>query len=206
MAELSNKVILPREYPEFARQATHFKKLQKPYKPRVNWDKLSLMIFDCDGVLTDGRIIYGCDGEELKNFDAHDGMGFMLLRFSGVKTAVITGRSSAALERRCQDLKIDYVFQGVGNKLAKTKELLAELKLEFSNVLYMGDDWNDIPVMFSAAVSVCPSDAGRDIKPLADYVMLAPGGRGAVRECIELVLNNKTIYEQAVADYLAKIS
>ncbi|HPN40365.1 MAG: HAD hydrolase family protein [Candidatus Cloacimonetes bacterium] len=206
MAELNNKVILPHEYNQFAHQVTHFKKIGKPYKPRVNWDRINLIIFDCDGVLTDGKIIYGCNGEELKNFDAHDGMGFQLLRFSHVRTAVITGRSSAALERRCQDLKIDYLYQGVANKLEKTRELLKELKLDFCNLLYMGDDWNDIPVMNVAAVSVCPADAARDVAAMADYVMLASGGRGAVRECIELVLNNKTIYEQAVNDYLAKIS
>jgi len=206
VSDLNNKVILPREYEEFARQVTHFRKINKPYKPRVNWDKINLLIFDCDGVLTDGKIIYGCDGEEFKNFDAHDGMGFMLLRFAGVKTAVITGRTSAALERRCKDLRIDYLLQGVANKLARTNQLMAELKLEFSNVLYMGDDWNDIPVMNVAAVSVCPADAVRDVASLADYVMLAPGGHGAVRECIELVLNNKGLYEQAVADYLAQIS
>lgn len=206
MADLNNKVILPREYADFARQVTHFRKIGKPFKPRVNWDRISLMIFDCDGVLTDGKIIYGNDGQELKHFDAHDGMGFLLLKFSGVKTAVITGRSSEALERRCRDLRIDYLYQGIANKLAKAKELMTELKLEFSNVLYMGDDWNDIPLMNMAAVSVCPSDAVRDVASLADYVMLSPGGHGAARECIELVLNNKTIYEQAVTDYLAKIS
>ena len=183
-----------------------FNKLAKPHKPLLRWEKIQLLIFDCDGVLTDGRIIYDSAGNESKNFDAHDGMGFMLLRQTDVKTAVITGRNSPVLQRRCDDLKIDYVFQGIQNKLAKAGELLQELGLGFDSVLFMGDDWNDLPIMFKAAVSVCPADSMEGVKALSDLVTKHPGGRGAVRECIELVLTGKGIHEQALLKYLAQIS
>lgn len=183
-----------------------FRKIEKPNKKLMKWEYIKLLIFDCDGVLTDGRIIYDSAGNESKNFDARDGMGFLLLRQTDLLSAVVTGRNSPVLQRRCEDLRINYVFQGVGNKLQKLEELLKELNLAFENVLFMGDDWNDIPVMFRAAISVCPSDAFPDIRRLTDYVTKQPGGRGAVRECIEYVLNNKRIYELAVQKYLETIS
>jgi 3-deoxy-D-manno-octulosonate 8-phosphate phosphatase (KDO 8-P phosphatase) len=182
------------------------KKMIKPIKPNLRWDKINVLIFDCDGVLTDGRIIYDSNGAEIKNFDAHDGMGFLLLQQTDLITVVITGRNSSVLQRRCEDLKIKYLYQGVANKLEITEQLLSELNLDFSHVMYMGDDWNDLPVMFKANISVCPADACQDIQELSDHVTRNPGGRGAVRECIEMVLNNKGMYEQAVQTYLNKIS
>jgi 3-deoxy-D-manno-octulosonate 8-phosphate phosphatase (KDO 8-P phosphatase) len=181
-----------------------YRKIEKPSKPKLFWDRIKLLVLDCDGVLTDGRIIYGCGGEELKNFDAHDGMGFLLMRQTPLQAAVITGRSSTALEKRCQDLGIKFLFQGVANKLQKLNELLQELHLTFENVVYVGDDWNDIPCMHKAAGSMCPSDAVADIRALTDIVLHNAGGRGAVRECIEMILRNQGIYDQAVAAYLAQ--
>ncbi|HOC94389.1 MAG TPA: HAD hydrolase family protein [Candidatus Cloacimonadota bacterium] len=183
-----------------------FKKIVKPYKPLVHWDKIKLVVFDCDGVLTDGKIIYNSAGTEVKNFYSQDGLGFRLLREAGVHTAVVTGRTSTVLERRCQDMKIEYLYQGIAHKVQKINELLQELELDWDCVLMMGDDWNDLPAMFKAAVSVCPADAVEDIKQLADYVTSHTGGHGAVRECVELVLNNKGIYEQALLAYLNQIS
>jgi 3-deoxy-D-manno-octulosonate 8-phosphate phosphatase (KDO 8-P phosphatase) len=186
--------------------ALSFKKIEKPYKPLLKWEKIRLLAFDCDGVLTDGRIIYDSEGKERKNFDARDGMGFLLLRQTDLIPSIITGRVSPALERRSVDLKIEHLYQGVANKLARTQELLAELKLDFENLLFMGDDWNDIPVMFRAAISVCPADAFPDIQRLSDHITTRPGGRGAVRECIEYVLANKRIHDPAVQSYLDQIS
>lgn len=183
-----------------------FNKLAKPAKPLLRWEKIKLLIFDCDGVLTDGRIIYDSAGNESKNFDAHDGMGFMLLRQTDVQTAVITGRNSPVLQRRCDDLKINHVFQGVQHKLQTATQLLLELGLDFDSVLFMGDDWNDLPLMFKAAISVCPADAMEGVKALSDLVTDHRGGRGAVRECIEYVLTSKGIYDQAVLKYLDQIS
>ncbi len=182
------------------------KRFTKPIKSHLIWDKIKILIFDCDGVLTDGRIIYDSAGNESKNFDAHDGMGFMLLRQTDILSAVVTGRTSTVLQRRCEDLKINYLYQGVANKLEVVTKLLEELGLDFSNVLYMGDDWNDMKVMFSAAISVCPADATDEIKALTDHVTIHPGGRGAVRECIDYVLENKGLHEQAIQAYFTQIS
>lgn len=178
------------------------KKISKPNRPILVWERIKLLVFDCDGVLTDGRIIYDSAGNEAKNFDAHDGMGFLLLRQTSILSAVITGRNSSLLERRCKDLKIGHLYQGVSDKLQCLTRLLEELQLDFANVLYMGDDWNDLQAMFNAAISVCPADAPSNIRQLADHVTTLPGGRGAVRECIEYVLHNQGIYEQAVLSYL----
>lgn len=183
-----------------------FNKIAKPNKPLLRWEKIKLLIFDCDGVLTDGRIIYDSAGNESKNFDAHDGMGFLLLRHTDIQTAVITGRNSPVLQRRCDDLKINHLFQGIQNKLDQANQLLQELNLTFDNVLMMGDDWNDVPLMFKAAVSVCPADAPEAVKELCDIVMKNHGGRGAVRECIDLVLNNQRKYDQAVIKYVEEIT
>ena len=183
-----------------------YQKIEKPSKPKLIWDKIKLLVLDCDGVLTDGRIIYGCGGEEMKNFDAHDGMGFLLMRHTIVQAAVITGRQSAALERRCADLGIKHLYQGVPNKLQVLGDMLKELQLNWDNVVYIGDDWNDIPCMFRCAASICPSDAMPDIRKLCDIVLQSPGGRGAVREGIEMILKHKGIYEQAVVAYLAERS
>ncbi len=183
-----------------------YQRVEKPNKPPVRWDRIKLLAFDCDGVLTDGKIIYDSTGNELKHFDAHDGMAFMLLRQAGIITAIITGRNSPVVERRARDLKIDHVFQGIANKQARLGELLAELNLEWQNVLYMGDDWNDVPCMFKAAVSVCPSDAPDSVTKLVEHVTERAGGHGAVRECIRMVLEKQGIYDQTLLAYINSIS
>jgi len=180
--------------------------ITKTYKHPVQWTAIKLLILDCDGVLTDGKIIYAGEDLELKHFDAHDGMGFMILRYSDVKVAVITGRSSAVLARRCADLRITHLYQGIQHKLRKAEELIKELGLEWRNCVYIGDDWNDIPVMRKVALSVAPADAREDIRRQADMVTVAEGGRGAVREVIDLILTKQGRYDQAVSAYLADIS
>ena len=133
----------------------NFINIQKPFKPSLNWTKIKLMVFDCDGVLTDGRIIYDSSGNESKNFDAHDGMGFNILKHTDIKTAVITGRNSPLLEHRCKDLKIDFLFQGVLKKLDKINLLLQKLGLNFDNLLMMGDDFNDLPSFDAKGCHIC---------------------------------------------------
>lgn len=179
--------------------------LVKPNKRAVHWPDIKLMLFDCDGVITDGRIIYGNEGQELKHFHGHDGMGFNLLRFTEIKVGFITGRSSEALERRCKDLKIDHLYQNIGNKLQCLDDLLARLNLEYRNVVYMGDDWNDVPVMRKVALSASPADAQPDVAKIADWVSTFPGSHGAVRDLINYVLTRKGIYEKTVLQYLETI-
>ncbi len=177
-----------------------------PLKKSVNWNNIKMMIFDCDGVLTDGKIIYSGEMLESKNFSAHDGMGFMLLRRAGIIPAIITGRTSKALSRRCEDLQIKHVKQGVQNKLAATQELLSELGFSLNQIVYMGDDWNDVPVMLQSAFSVCPADAMPEIANIVEYVTHRPGGFGAARECIDYVLRCMGLYEKAVLSFLDEIT
>ncbi|MCB5265414.1 MAG: HAD hydrolase family protein [Candidatus Cloacimonetes bacterium] len=180
--------------------------LSKPNKRPVPWDIIKLIVFDCDGVLTDGRIIYGDGRQDLKNFDATDGMGLMMLQHVDLPVAVVTGRTSEALALRCQDLKIEHLYQGISRKLECVSKLLDELGLEFENIVYMGDDWNDIPCMRRAAFSVAPAQAHEDIRVQADMVTKRHGGRGAVRELIDYVLHKKGLQDRAITSYLESVS
>lgn len=184
--------------------------MNKIVKPSVAWNDIQLVIFDCDGVLTDGKIIYGSAQSmyhvEMKNFNAHDGMGFTLLHKANLIPAIITGRSSLSLSKRCKDLRIKYLYQNVQIKLRKADVLLKKLKLSWNQVVYMGDDWNDIPCMEKAAFSVCPSDTMPEIMNLADMVTERKAGDGAVRELIDFILRKKGIYDQVVNTYLNEIS
>lgn len=180
--------------------------LSKPNKCPVAWEKIKLIIFDCDGVLTDGRIIYGDGRQDIKNFDATDGMGLMLLRHIDLPVAVVTGRTSEALALRCQDLKIEHLYQGISRKLECVNQLLQELGLEMENIIYMGDDWNDIPCLRRAAFSVAPANAHEDIQKQVDMVTKHSGGRGAVRELIEYVLTKKGVHERAINSYLESVT
>ncbi|MCF7794619.1 MAG: HAD-IIIA family hydrolase [Candidatus Cloacimonetes bacterium] len=167
-----------------------------------DFKKIKLIILDNDGVLTDGRIIYNDNQVEAKNFSAKDGLGIRLLQQTDIKLAIITGRTSRILEKRCDDLDLKMVFQRVRNKLKKTEELLKELKINWENVAYLGDDWNDYPVMKRCAVSACPVDAFPQIKDKVDIVLSRKGGKGAVREFIELIMQEQEIYEKAVQKLL----
>ncbi len=182
------------------------KNLTKPHKRPVNWEQIKLIILDCDGVLTDGRIIYGDGKQDLKNFDATDGMGIMILGRIGLPVAVVTGRTSEALTLRCEDLKIKHVYQGIGRKLECVNGLLEKLGLGFDNVIYMGDDWNDIPCMRRAAFAVAPANAHEDIQKQVDMVTTRFGGKGAVREMIDYVLAKKGVYERATNLYLESVT
>jgi len=179
--------------------------LIRPNKRPVAWSEIRLLVLDCDGVLTNGKIIYGNDGQDIKQFHSSDGMGMMLLRHTTVDVAVISGRSSQALIKRCEDLKINILRQGIDNKLEALTTILEELKLSFDNVIYMGDDWNDIPCMRKAALSVTPANAWPEIKKIADMVTDHAGGEGAVRELVNFILHKKGHYERAINSYLESV-
>ncbi len=168
----------------------------------MDYNKIKLVIFDCDGVFTDGRIIYENNGAESKNFCAKDGMGIKLLKFSGIKAAMITGRESNMVIRRCEDLKFDFVYQGVWNKLKIAKEIMNQLNYDWENVAYMGDDWNDYPVIKRAALSAAPADAFEDFKTKVDYVCERKGGRGAIREFAEYILKHQGRYQDVLEKFI----
>lgn len=146
---------------------------------------IRLFALDVDGVLTDGTLHYGADGEVLKAFNAKDGLGLSLLMQAGVHVAVISGRSSPALLRRLDDLGIRHHRLGTTAKNAALEDVCAGLDLGFEDCAFMGDDLVDLDVMRAVAYAMAPSDAVSDVKAMADFVTSLPGGRGAVREATE---------------------
>ncbi|MBX9811785.1 MAG: 3-deoxy-manno-octulosonate-8-phosphatase KdsC [Burkholderiales bacterium] len=149
---------------------------------------IRLAIFDVDGVLTDGSLYFTDSGEELKAFNVRDGHGMKMLQACGVRLAIITSRNSRCVELRARNLGIDLLYQGVADKLATFQELLAQLKLDVAAAAYMGDDVIDLPVMQRCGLALTVAEAPAAVKNHAHYVSQAPGGRGAVREVCELIM------------------
>jgi len=164
--------------------------------------KIRLLIMDCDGVLSDGKIIYTEDNRESKAFSVLDGLGIKLLQFTDIETAVITGRTSQALARRCNDLQIKHLYQGVRDKVAAVMKILDKLSLNWEDIAYIGDDWNDYTVMMKAGLAGAPEQAPGEIKQIADFVSERKGGDGAVREFIEYILKREGIFEEVVENLL----
>lgn len=153
--------------------------------------EIKLFITDVDGVLTDAGMYYSENGDELKKFNTHDGKGFELLRNAGIKTAIITSEKTAIVERRAKKLKIDYVYQGINNKLEAAREICSKEGITLQQAAYIGDDINDLELLTSVAFAACPENAIPAIKSLPHIIRLnRKGGEGAVREFIETVLNN----------------
>lgn len=153
--------------------------------------KIRLVAFDVDGVLTDGSIIYGEQGEACKFFNVKDGYGIKQLNEVGYTTAIITGRESKLVEQRAQELGIHYVFQSVKDKLAILNELCKELSIDFESVAYMGDDLPDLSILEVVGVKACPSDAVGPVLNLCNFISRHPGGRGAVRDLCDNLLSHK---------------
>jgi 3-deoxy-D-manno-octulosonate 8-phosphate phosphatase (KDO 8-P phosphatase) len=147
-----------------------------------------LAVFDVDGVLTDGRLYYGAGGEELKVFHVHDGFGLKRLQAAGVILAIISGRDSAAVTRRMQDLGVEHVFQGDEHKLPIFERLLKQLRLTPEQCACVGDDLPDLPLLQRAGLAVAVANARPAIKQVAHHVTVARGGHGAAREVCDLIL------------------
>ncbi len=152
---------------------------------------IRLVLLDVDGVLTDGRIWYGADGEALKAFDVRDGHGIVLLR-DAVDFGVISGRPGKSTERRLQELRFKHAIFGQRDKLEGYARL-AGLGVPDAEVAYMGDDVNDLPLLARVGLSACPGDAHPDVRERVHFVARARGGRGAVRELCDLILRAKRI-------------
>lgn len=148
-----------------------------------------LAIFDVDGVMTDGTLYIGGDGEAFKAFNILDGHGLKMLQASGVATAIISGRASQAVARRASELDIAHVVQGSSDKAQAFERLRAQLGLDAASCAFMGDDLPDLPVMRLAGFAVAVANAVEAVKQAAHYVTRASGGRGAVREFCELLLS-----------------
>ena len=149
---------------------------------------IALMGFDVDGVLTDGSLYYTSQGDEMKVFSSRDGHGLKMLAGAGVKLAIITGRTSRAVELRAQNLGIELLLQGVEDKRSAMAKLLSDLGLGFGQAGYMGDDVVDLPLMRACGFSATTADGHPLLHRHADYIARKNGGNGAVREVCEFIL------------------
>ena len=164
---------------------------------------IRLVIFDVDGVLTDGSLFLGDDGQQYKAFNSKDGHGMRMLIQSGVEIAILTGRLSKVVEHRMRDLGIDLVFQGHREKLPIFERLLEERGLEAAQVAYAGDDLVDLPVMRRVGLAVGVQDAHPTVKQHAHWLTTSAGGRGAARELCEFIMEAQGTLAAAVERYLA---
>jgi 3-deoxy-D-manno-octulosonate 8-phosphate phosphatase (KDO 8-P phosphatase) len=153
--------------------------------------KIKVLAMDVDGVLTNGEIIHDHLGNELKVFNVQDGYGLSLLRKAGIKTAIISARSAGAVTARVTDLKIDKVYQDAYPKIGAYEKLLQELGLKDEEVCFMGDDLPDICVLKRVGVPIAVANAATEVKKCSVYVTKKEGGRGAVREMVELILKTQ---------------
>lgn len=160
---------------------------------------IKLVVFDVDGVLTDGGLWYGPDGEVMKRFDVKDGHAMVLARLTGLPVAILTARTSKIVETRATELKLAKVFQGRREKGPALLELCGELNVTPAETAYMGDDVNDLPAMAACGLTACPADAVDEVKAQVHFVSKHPGGRGAARELIELVLKQTGRWADAMA-------
>jgi 3-deoxy-D-manno-octulosonate 8-phosphate phosphatase (KDO 8-P phosphatase) len=164
--------------------------------------QIELILSDVDGVLTDGGIYFDNQGIELKRFHIRDGMGIRLWQRAGYRFGLLTARSSHIVKVRAAELNIDLVRQGFEHKLRAAKELIAELGLKPEQVCHLGDDLTDLPVIQYVGLGVAVQDAAEDVRGVADYITDLPGGRGAVREVIEMVLKAKGRWNDLVRNYI----
>jgi 3-deoxy-D-manno-octulosonate 8-phosphate phosphatase (KDO 8-P phosphatase) len=150
--------------------------------------KIRTFIFDVDGVLTDGKILINSDGELLRSFDTKDGYAMKCALVKGFKIAIITGGRNEAVRERFKELGVIDIYLGAHHKLDAYQDLMDNYNLNPEEILYIGDDIPDIPVMEKVGLGCCPADATSDVKAIADYVSHKKGGEGCVRELIEQVL------------------
>ncbi|PNK61590.1 KdsC family phosphatase [Psychrobacter sp. FDAARGOS_221] len=161
-----------------------------------------LLVLDVDGILSNGYIIYDANGTEIKCFNVKDGMGVKSLKFAGVKTAIITGRSSEMVNIRAQEMGIDYVVQGRDDKLTALKQLLLDLPYELEQCAYMGDDLPDLKALQSVGLSVTVPNAHQEVLSRVMMVTTKAGGEGAVREVCDLILKGHGKYDEYLSQYV----
>jgi len=168
---------------------------------KPDFRRVRLLVLDVDGVLTDGRIIWGTSGEETKQFHVRDGSAIKWLIRAGVQVAWLTGRSSPVVDRRAEELGVREVVQGAKQKLPAFLELLRRTGCPPEEVCYLGDDLPDIPVLMRVGLACAVADAAEEVKALCPVVTRAPGGCGAVREIAERILRARGAWEELLARY-----
>ncbi|MDD2714868.1 MAG: HAD-IIIA family hydrolase [Candidatus Wallbacteria bacterium] len=173
----------------------------KPSGMAAKYKKIKALILDVDGVLTDGLLYFSDAGESFKAFNVQDGLGIAVWRSAGYKVFIITGRKSRIVKRRADDLQIDGVFQGVGNKLEALKLICRQHELNLQELAYVGDDLNDLSALLCCGVSLAPRQAVPEVKNRVDHVLARAGGSGAVREAIELILKKKGTWDKVLEHF-----
>ncbi len=164
--------------------------------------RVKLLLMDCDGVLTDGRITLIGDDDEQKSFHTRDGHGLVLLHRAGLRSGIISGRTSVAVERRARDLGISYVRQGTWDKIKDFHEVLAGAGVTEREVAFVGDDVTDVPLMRRVELAIAVADAGEETRAAAHFITQLPGGFGAVREVCELILKAQGRWSDLMKRYL----
>lgn len=166
---------------------------------------IKLLLLDCDGVLTDGGLYYTFDGKHVlegaKVFHIHDGQGLKLAREAGLKLGIISGRVSPALTARARDLQIDHLHQGIDDKLSIYEQIKTAESCADKQIAYIGDDLPDLPVMRRVGLAIAVADAVEEIRECAHFVTNKPGGRGAAREAVELILKAQDKWRELLLQY-----
>ncbi|WP_462132361.1 KdsC family phosphatase [Veillonella tobetsuensis] len=159
------------------------------------------IILDVDGVLTDGKLIYTSNGEEVKEFSAKDGLGLAAAHKAGLSLAIITARVSPMVERRAKELKFDALLMGHANKTDSLRSLCESHHIELENIAYMGDDLNDLGALSLVGLPMAPQNAAPEVKRVAQFVSNYNGGSGAVRDAVEYILKSQNMWDSVVQDY-----
>ena len=163
--------------------------------------KIKLVIFDVDGVMTDGSLFIGDDGQEYKMFNTQDGLGMRLLKKSGVKLAIITGRNSNSVLIRAENLEVDYFYQGISDKKEAFTDLIKKTELKAEECAFMGDDIVDLPPMLQSGLAITVPAAHDEVKKIAHFITEKIAGYGAVREACDLIMKAQGTYDAIIAPY-----
>ena len=167
-------------------------------------EKIKLLVLDVDGVMTDGGLTIGDDGQEYKTFHSHDGLGMKLLKASGVNVAIITGRTSNVVKKRAESTGVAHFYQGADDKLVAFNDLLEKSGLQAEQCGFMGDDVVDLPPMLKSGLAIAVPDSPALLLQHAHYVTKKSGGRGAVREVCELIMQAQGTFESQMAQFLTQ--
>jgi 3-deoxy-D-manno-octulosonate 8-phosphate phosphatase (KDO 8-P phosphatase) len=177
--------------------------------PEARANKIKVLIFDVDGVLTDGTINVvpessapDAKGIEVKGFAAHDGLGITLVRLAGIRVGIVTKRNSRTVAIRANDLKLEFVYQGQAHKMEAIREILAKAEITLDELAYVGDDIVDLPVMRVCGLAIATANARRQVKEVAHYITPNPGGHGAGRDAIDFILESRGMLDQVIEQYL----
>lgn len=184
-------------------QSTHSSRAPHAADVTARAARLRVMVFDVDGVLTDGGLRYGPAGEVIKTFDSLDGHGLKLLAEAGIVTAIITGRRSDIVAKRAADLGVVHVYQGVHDKRVAFEDLCAKVSVTADECGHIGDDWPDLPVLTRVGFAACPANAHAEVKARCHWIAGTRGGEGAARELCDFILRAQGRYDALLAEALA---